>query len=94
VVRVEIVESALTIVLLGAQALAFAVWTLRMFRCLFKMRRHAVAISGQAIPGMHATFAALRTFLHSADFSNDRKALLRSTCLLLVLTLLFTFTRS
>lgn len=87
-------ENALTIVLLGAQALAFAVWTLRMFRCLFRMRRHAVAMSGQAVPGMRATFAALRAFLRNTEFTNDRNALLRSTGLLLLLILLFTFTRS
>jgi hypothetical protein len=63
-------------VLLGLQGVVFAVWAYWMFRCLFRLRRRAVAETGSAFPGPGATLRSFAAFATLPDFARDRRILL------------------
>lgn len=66
-------------VLLGLQGIVFAAWTYWMFRCLFRLRRRAVAETGSAFPGLGATLRSFAAFATLPDHARDRRILLALT---------------
>lgn len=70
---------------LGVQGVVFAVWTVLMFRTLFRLRARAVARSGQAVPGLSATLEAYSAFLRLPEYRSDRRVLGAATALMFVM---------
>ncbi|MFN4171358.1 MAG: hypothetical protein ACK4GW_06350 [Pseudorhodobacter sp.] len=67
---------------LSLQAVVFAAWGFWMFRCLFRLRRRAVAETGSAFPGPGATLRSFGGFVTRSEFARDRRILLALTLLM------------
>lgn len=74
--------SGVFIALLGVQGVAFVLWTIQAFRCLFKLRARAVAESGSPWPGARATVRSFGAFVTAAEYQRDRRILLGLTVIL------------
>lgn len=77
--------SAVTIAVLTAQGVVFAVWGFLAFRFLFALRRDAVAASGNVIPGLGATLTSFHGGLTAPKYRRQRRVFLLVTVLLFVL---------
>ncbi len=72
-------------IVLGAQGLVFLAWGIQMFRCLFRLRAHAVAKSGKLWPGPIVSLRSFKAFVTEPEFQRDRRMLAVLTALLFVL---------
>jgi hypothetical protein len=76
-------------VLLGVQGVVFALWAFWMFRCLFRLRRWAVAQSGSVFPGPVVTLRSFAGFATLPEYARDRRILLALTLVLFALIALW-----
>jgi hypothetical protein len=74
---------------LAVQGIVFAIWAYWMFRCLFLLRRAAIAETGRGYPGLRATLRQFGLFARSDLHQADRRVLVVLTLVLLGLTLAF-----
>ncbi len=75
--------------ILGAQAFVFAIWTFLVFRALLRLLALLRYRSGEAIPGISTTLSAPRVFLTDHAFRQDRRWLGLLSLLLVVLTAIY-----
>jgi hypothetical protein len=82
-------EGPLIIGLLAVQGVLFAFWGYWMLRCLFKLRRAAIAETGSGYPGLRATLRQFGLFARAPEHQRDRRILIVLTGVLLLLSALF-----
>ncbi|MDO9524398.1 MAG: hypothetical protein Q7J57_02485 [Gemmobacter sp.] len=82
------------VILLPIQGMIFVVWTFLMYRSLFRLRRRAVARSGQIFPGLSATLEAFGAFVTDPEFARDRRQLGWATVVMLASIGAFALTRT
>lgn len=85
--------SPLSIGLVCAQCVIFAIWIFAIFRWLFALRRDAVAGSGVALPGPRRSLRAFRNGLSDKRYATDRLLVGLLTLALVALSLLHSVVR-
>ena len=73
------------IAMLGVQGAVFVVWTIMMFRTLFRLRARAVAETGSSLPGPIATLRMFGAFVTEPGYQRDRRILGALTLVLIAL---------
>ncbi len=82
----------LTVLLIALQAIAFALWAFFAFLALFRLRARAVARSGSAMPGLHATLEAFGAFARAPEYRGERRRLLAVTAVSIALSVALAWT--